>query len=115
MLQGQFQRRVLQSTAPISRHDDMTDLVTQLEKRLQYKVIGMVMGNEHVIDLLRQIPIGVARARAVIAVADHRIGQDTDAAPLKQHASMAEVADSYLPTATFRLLEWRSCGEESLK
>ena len=56
-----LQGRIRQEAAPAAGHDDGADALAQLQQRLEHQVIRVAVGDERVVDALRQIRQGVAR------------------------------------------------------
>ena len=56
----QLQRRILREAVEVPRHDDLLHHVPQLQQRLEVDVIVMAVGDQHVVDGLRQILEGEA-------------------------------------------------------
>src|SRR6186713_1539942 len=68
--------------------------MTQLQHGLQQHVILVIVGNDHVVDDVREIVVGVSRYLALVGVTEDRVEQDAERRRLDQYAGMAKVSPS---------------------
>ena len=73
----------------------MAYFVPQLQQGLEENMVLVVMRDQHVIDHLRQIQVGIPRDVALVGIAQHRIKQHVYAAGFNQNACMPEVTPAY--------------------
>ena len=70
----------------------MANFVAQLQDSLKQNVVLMIMGDEGIIDHLRQIGIRVARNLSLVDIAEHGIQQNGRGRRLHKNAGVAEIA-----------------------
>jgi hypothetical protein len=55
LLEHQLERRILQLSAPAAWNNDVFDFVTDLQKRLKKHMVLVIVGDQHVVDGIRQV------------------------------------------------------------
>src|SRR5579864_6252163 len=60
ILEQEFERWILKMPASIAWDNNVLHFMPDLQESLKQHVILMIMGDQHIIDLLRQVEIGIA-------------------------------------------------------
>ena len=111
-LEEELEGRILKTPATVPRHNYVLHLVTNLQQRLEKNMVLVVMGDQHEINRIGQIKVGVTRNPILIGVAQHRIEQHADSLRFYQDAGMAEVSPADARPGVARVSGWRLRGKE---
>src|SRR5262249_26793428 len=90
-LEQQSKRWILQLAGATSRDDEPTDFVPKLKQRFEIRVIVVRMRQKYVVEFLWYIGECISTQRAIVLVADERVGHDADVLGLDEDARMTEV------------------------
>ena len=94
MPQRKFQRGIRKSAAVVLRHNDIAGLVPQLQQRFEHAVILVIVGDQHIIDLLGQVSERIALDSVSVIVANERITEDRDISRFNENTGVAEVSNT---------------------
>src|SRR5713101_889965 len=68
LFQQQLERGILQLSAPIAWNNDVLDLMANLQKRLEEHMILVIVGDQHVVNGVRQVKIGISRNAVLVGI-----------------------------------------------
>src|SRR5579863_8775810 len=75
VLEQEHEGRILEPSTIVTRNDYFFNLVPNLKQSLEEDMVLMVMRDQHVINGIREVEIGVARNAILVGVAEDRIKQ----------------------------------------
>src|SRR5258708_16795831 len=77
MLQKKFQRWILKRAPGAPRDHDLPNPVAKLQQGLEEYVVLMIVRNQHVIDNVRKVLVGVAGDVALVGITHNRVNDHT--------------------------------------
>ncbi len=93
VLQNEFEWRIGESAAIVLRNNDASNLMPQLQQRLKHAVVLVIVSDQDIIDVGRQILVSVARYTVAMVIADDRVSQDIDIFRLDQNTSVTKITN----------------------
>src|SRR5579859_4260788 len=115
ILEKQFERWILKMPASIAWNNNIFYFMPDLQERFKQHVILMIMGDQHIIDLLRQVGIGIARDVTFVGIAELRIKQHRNAVGFNENASVAEIPPAHSRAGIGHIGRWRFGSQEGLE
>src|SRR5436305_8792258 len=73
VFQKHFEGGVLKMTAAVAWNYDIFYLVPDLQQRFKQHMVLVIVRDQHIVNRIGQIEIGVTRDIALIGIAEHRI------------------------------------------
>src|SRR5215204_930130 len=107
IIKHQFQIRIFQFTTVCSWHDQVLHFMSERQQGFKQNMILVVMGNQYIIDRIRQITIReMFNARLISVIAYNRVNENADVLCFNKDTGMSEISHSNFITSIF-LICWR--------
>src|SRR5689334_17632684 len=86
-----------------------------LQQGLKKDMVLVVMSNQHVVDLVGEIQVGVAGYVALVGIAQYRVKHHADPSGFDQDAGMAEISPPHPGPIIGHIFRRRRLGQEGTK